>query len=89
MLRIVEFVLLGHLVMLATAFFLGLMSKWGWLEWLQVHAPNDFFNKLFNCKFCCSWWMGIILSLTLCVITGHWYLLLIPICSTPLAKELW
>ena len=77
------------IVMYGAAFFLGLANKWGWIEWLQVHAPNQFFNKLFNCKFCCSWWMSVLISLILCIATGHWYLIFIPVCSTPLTKELW
>ena len=76
-------------VAFAAAFLLGLANKWGLIEWLQVHAPNVFFEKLFNCKFCCSWWVSVILSLTLCVATGDWWLLFVPVCSTVITRELW
>lgn len=76
-------------VALCAAFLLGLAQKWGWLEWLQVHAPNEFLGKLFNCKFCCSWWMSVGISLILCMVTGHWILLAVPVCSTIIARELW
>ena len=89
MFGIIEFVCWVAVVALAAAFLLGLAAKWHWLEWLQTHAPNDFFNKLFNCKFCCSWWVSVVISLTLCVATGQWWLLAVPICSTVIARELW
>ena len=86
---ITGFICYVAVVALAAAFLLSLMVKWHWLEWLQIHAPNAFFEQLFNCKFCCSWWVSVILSLTLCVATGDWLLLLVPVCSTIIARELW
>ena len=86
---IVNFISWVAAVALAAAFLLSLSVKWGWLEWLQVHAPNAFFEKLFNCKFCCSWWVSVLISLTLCVATGDWWLLFIPVCSTVITRELW
>lgn len=86
---VIEFVCWIAVVSLAAAFLLGLAVKWGWLEWLQVHAPNDFLAKLFNCKFCCSWWVSVAISLTLCLVTGQWWLLAVPVCSTIIARELW
>ena len=76
-------------VSLSAAFVLGLAVKWKILEWLQVNAPNEFFGKLFNCKFCCSWWVSVLISLTLCVVTGQAFLLLVPFCSTVIVRELW
>lgn len=89
MFGIIEFVCWIAVVALAAAFLLGLAAKWHWLEWLQVHAPNEFIWRLFNCKFCCSWWVSVLISLTLCVATGQWWLLAVPVCSTVIARELW
>ena len=89
MMGIYYFVFWFVTVAFAAAFLLGLANKWGWIEWLQVHAPNAFFEKLFNCKFCCSWWVSVLISLTLCVVTGQVSLLAIPICSTIITRELW
>lgn len=86
---IVDFVCWVAVVALTAAFLLGLAVKWKWLEWLQVHAPNEFLGKLFNCKFCCSWWVSVIISLTLSVVTRQWWLLAVPVCSTIIARELW
>ena len=86
---ILEFVCWVAVVSLMAAFLLGLAVKWKILEWLQVHAPNDFFGKLFNCKFCCSWWVSVLISLTLCVATGRLEFLAVPFCSTVITRELW
>ena len=89
MFGIIEFVCWVAVVALAAAFLLGLAVKWGVLEWLQIHAPNDFLGQLFNCKFCCSFHVSMIISLTLCVATGQWWLLAVPVCSTVIARDLW
>lgn len=85
----IEFVCNIIVVSLLAAFVLSLAVKWNWLEWLQVHAPSDFLHKLFSCKFCCSFWVSVIISLTLCVVTGQWLLLAVPFCSTVIVRELW
>ena len=87
--KLAIFVLWALIVSFAAAFCLSLAVKWGWMEWLQVHAPNEFFGKLFNCKFCCSWWVSVIISLILSIATGEWVLLLVPVCSTLICRELW
>lgn len=76
-------------VSLLSAFLLTLAWKWGWIEWLQVHAPNEFFNKLFSCKFCCSFHMGVVISLIISVVSGNWFLLAVPVCSSVIASKLW
>lgn len=86
---VVDFICWVAVVALAAAFLLGLSVKWGWLEWLQVHAPTPFFEKMFNCKFCMSFHVSMIISLTLSVATGQWYLLAVPVCSTVITRELW
>lgn len=77
------------IVSLATSFLLTLASKWGWLEWLQVHAPNEFFSKLLNCKFCVSFWASVLLSVIYYFVTREPYLLAVPFCSTMIVRELW
>lgn len=85
----IDFVCWIAVVSLAAAFFLSLLSKWKVIEWLQVHAPSEFLYKLFSCKFCVSWWTCVIISLTLCVATGWFALMAVPICSTIITRELW
>ena len=45
MLNILNFVCWVAAVALAAAFLLNLAVKWGIMEWLQVHAPNAFFES--------------------------------------------
>lgn len=73
----------------AAAFLLALAQKWGWLEWLQVHAPNDFLYKLFSCHFCSTWWVCVVLALGALAVTGNWTLLIAPPCATMIALRLW
>lgn len=77
----IKFVCYVVLLALAVKFFRTLAEKWGILEWLQVHAPNDFFSQLFHCEFCQSFWLGLGISIVAAVITGTWILLLAPIFS--------
>ena len=75
-------------VALASAFCLSLVRKWGWLEWLQVHA-NGFFYKLLSCHFCTSFWTGAMLSAIAATITGNVWILLCAPLSIPLTIRLW
>lgn len=76
-------------IALVAAFLLSLAVKWGWLEYLQVHAPNDLIHELLTCKFCTSFWVCVGISLFLCMATGHWILLAAPMCTTIITRELW
>ncbi len=84
---IVEFACWCIVVGLLAAWMLTLADKWGWCEWLQVHAPCDFLYKLFMCNFCCSYWLGCIISLTLFVIIGRWEMLIVPMISTMITRK--
>jgi len=86
---ILDFVCWCAVVALASAFALSLARKWGVIEWLQVHAPTEFLGKLFSCKFCLSWWVSVGISVILWLAVGQAALLLAPICSTLIARELW
>ena len=69
------------------AFFLGLMGKWGIIEWLQVHG-NGFFSKMAGCGFCLSWWSGVAVAAVLATTTGEPMLMLVPFCSTTITRYL-
>ena len=84
-----DFVCWVAVVGMIAAFVLSLADKWGIIEYLQIHAPNDFLNKLFSCPFCCSWWVGVAISLSLLLVTKEWFFLAVPLCSTILTRELW
>ena len=77
------------LAVLGTAFFMSVVVKFGWLNWLQIHAPNEWLGRLFNCKFCTTFWAGLLLCLIVAIVSGYWLLLAAPIFSTIIARELW
>lgn len=81
--------LLVALVALAVAFLLALCRKWGWLEWMQVHAPSDLLNRMLACQFCLSFWASVVIAGVLAAVLRDLWLLLIPIFSTPIACRLW
>lgn len=82
---LINYLLWVVVVGLLTAFLLKLAMKWGVIEWLQVHAPNDFLNRLFSCAFCCSFHLGMAISILIAFEMGEYYILLVPFCSTIVA----
>lgn len=70
------------------AFILSLLNKWGVIEYLQIHAPNNFLNELFSCFFCMSWWTCVFLTLFVLIMYGDCIDLLLPFCATPLTRKL-
>lgn len=83
MISVFEFICFVVLVALAVKFMLTLAEKWNILDWLQLHAPNDFFHKLFTCNFCQSWWLGVCLSILLAIFVD-WRLIFVPFFSSSL-----
>lgn len=61
----IEYLSLVVLVSLFVKFLRTLGEKWGIIEYLQVHAPNEFLHKLFTCGFCQSFWLGMIICVAL------------------------
>lgn len=78
MTTMLDFVIYVVLVALGVKFLLTLSEKWGIREWLQLHAPNEFFHKLFSCDFCCSWWLGVGICIVLAILVD-WRLIFVPI----------
>lgn len=85
----VDFLSIVLLMAAGAAFILTLFEKWGWREWLMVHAPNEFLYRLFLCKFCCTWWVLVLLTLCIVIIVRDAALLAVPVFATPIAVRLW
>lgn len=77
------------IIALLAAFVLALLNKWGVIEWLQVHAPSETLYKMFSCRFCMSWWLCVIISVTLAVMTGDVNLAFVPFFATVITVKLW
>lgn len=74
-------------VSLLSTFILLLMYKWGIIEWVQMHG-NKFFSNMFNCQFCLSFWVSVILSVIAYFFTENYLTLGIPFLATPIIRKL-
>ena len=72
---------------LTAAFLLSLFRKVGIIEYVQVHG-NDFFSKMFNCDFCLSWWINVILAIIVAIIFMCPIYLIVPFCATTLTRKM-
>ena len=71
------------------AFIMSLMLKWEIIKWLQLHAPNKFFDKLFRCNLCMIFWITMGISICLSVYFWSWIFLLLPIITTVETKNIY
>ena len=71
----IEIFFFGLIVGCFAWWLITLADKRGWLATLQTNAPNDTIWTLFSCNYCMSWWISLIVCLTVCIISGHWLLL--------------
>lgn len=95
---LVRFLGITAVVALLATFIYILLMKWGVWEYLQVHADAwisklihkevSFFNKLFSCPFCITWWVSVLICIFFFILSGYVEILLVPFCSTPLARHL-
>lgn len=69
------------------AWMITLAGKWGVIEWLAAHS-NAFFNKMFNCGFCLSWWTCVIIAVAVTAFTGEGHMLFAPFFATMLTRRL-
>ena len=57
----IEVLCAGLIVGCISQWLLVIATKWGIVDWLQIHAINDTMYKLASCYFCMSWWLSLIL----------------------------
>lgn len=86
---VIEFVMWVAVVATSAAFMLLLSMKWGWREWMQVHAPDDFIYRLLGCDLCCCWWLCVAVCVAI-MCCGHdvWQFVFVAPCATVLARKL-
>ena len=75
------------IISLLAGFVIMLLRKWGVVEWVQVHG-NDFFSKMFSCDFCLSWWVSLVISLIIFLVTKDTLVLSAPFGCTMLTRIL-
>lgn len=74
---------------LGAAFVLALLSKWGIVERMQLHAPSAFLHQLVSCHLCLTWWTAVLLGAVLAVCTMDWLAVLAIPLSVPIGMRLW
>lgn len=74
-------------VSLFSAFVILLLGKIGIRETVVIKAPK-IISQLFDCDFCLSFWVAVVLSVSLSVIFGYLPFVTIPVFSTPITRHL-
>lgn len=83
----IALVLLALINACVAAFAIDLASKWGFIEYWQVHG-GEMISKMFNCYFCLSWWVNVALAIIALLTTQHIECVFLPFISTPITKNL-
>lgn len=84
--ELLNFALVTWLAAMFVTFTLLFLRKIGFLERMQVHG-NWFISQLFQCVFCLSFWLNLIVSIILVLITNELTYIFIPFFSTPLSRH--
>lgn len=74
-------------VAVQAAFIILFIGKIGIRDNVIAKAPK-LISQMFDCDFCLSFWVSLILAVILAIFSGQLNLLLIPILSTPITKVL-
>ena len=80
------FIVYTFIIAMASCWVILFMTKVGFREYMQVHAP-EILSKLFSCDFCLSWWVCLFLSIIASIAAGTPYILLCSFCATPLTRH--
>lgn len=84
--ELLNFVLTSWLVAMLTTFTLLFLRKIGFIERMQVHG-NWFVSQLSQCAFCLSFWLNLVFSIILVLVTSELTFIFIPFFSTPLSRH--
>lgn len=80
-----RFLIVAIIIALIVSFVILFITKIGWREKIQVHAPK-LISDLFSCTFCLSWWLSLLIAICFVIILGDLRLILASICATPIAR---
>lgn len=83
------------------AFLVGCLTSWLWCfankwevsegcsiaQWLEIHGGR-FVGGVARCSFCMNWWSAWAVVIPAAVVTGEWWLLGVPFCSTTIGRLL-
>ena len=83
------------------AVLVGCLTSWVWCfankwevsegcsiaQWLEIHGGR-FVGGVARCSFCANWWLSWAIVIPAAVVTGEWWLLGVPFCSTTIGRLL-
>ena len=83
------------------AVLVGCLTSWVWCfankwevsegcsiaQWLEIHGGR-FVGGVARCSFCFNWWLSWAVVIPAAVVTGEWWLLGVPFCSTTIGRLL-
>ena len=83
------------------AVLVGCLTSWLWCfankwevsegcsiaQWLEIHGGR-FVGGVARCSFCFNWWLSWAVVIPAAVVTGEWWLLGVPFCSTTIGRLL-
>lgn len=82
----IELIFINSLI---SAFIFILIAKLGLRERIIIHSTK-IISELFDCDFCLSWWLNLIVALCMWSIGVYDYsifmCIFIPVCGTPLTR---
>lgn len=83
-----EFLLVAALIVAwASAFFILFIGRIGLRDEIITHAPK-LISQMFDCDFCLSFWVALVISSLLAVAMGSWGFMVIPLLSTPITRNM-
>ena len=74
-------------VALAAAFIILTLTKWGVIEYMQVHG-SKILSELFSCYLCLSFWVCVILCGFVTLISRDLLVMFIPIFSSVITRKM-
>lgn len=75
------------IVALITTFIVLFISKIGLRDFIIIRSP-ELVSKLFSCDFCLCFWIGLTIALIAHFVVDWPFTLILPACSTPIARYL-
>lgn len=84
--ELLNFALVTWLVAMFATFMLLLLRKIGFVERMQVHG-NWFVSQMSRCDFCLSFWLNLVFSIILVLVTNELTYIFTPFFSTPLSRH--
>ena len=82
-----QFLTIVVLVALLASFLVLLLTKWGVVEWMQVHG-DTVLSKMASCSFCLSFWACVLCALLFTLAYDDVRYVFVPFFAAPLTRYL-